>query len=194
MAITTKNVKALEESYDYYNMFSYTPKLGEAINALLSVATEGRMAFRVLDFIKMSDDKLRLVRPRDLQVGVSGSTGQILEGNVNDKFEAVPGFRGTTLFVGSLDALSAIESESAKGFESFKELILLCEKSGGSLNRFDGVLSPEAFPDYPALITFFFRLNQWRADTGLVTLDDEVIESAFNEALNAELEVGTTRS
>lgn len=193
MTITTKNVKALEESYDYYNTFLYTPELGERVNALLGVATEGRMAFRVLDFIKMSDDKLRLVRPGDLQVGVSESTGQILERNVNDEFEAVPGFRGTTLFVGSLEALSAIESGSAKGFESFKELILLCEKYGGSLSRFDGVLTPEAFPDYPALRTFFFRLNQWRVDTGLVTLDDEVIESAFNEALNTLIETGVTR-
>lgn len=187
MTITTKNVKALEESYDYYNMFSYTPKLGEATNALLGVATEGRMAFRVLDFIKMSDGMLRLVRPEDLQVDVSGSTGQILEGNVDDKFEAVPGFSGTTFFVGAVEALPIIEKAAKRGFKSFKHLMIFCEGLGVDLRGFDGILTPEAFKAIPAMKAFFFRLNQWRVDTGRVTLDDEIVESILNEVMEAIL-------
>lgn len=193
MAITTKYVmddaKLLEENYNYYNTFLYTPKLGETVNALLSASTNGEMAFRVLNFVKNENRRLSPVYPEGSQNSV-GESGLVIEGTNDGEFSRMSNVKGSCLFVGSLDSLSVIKRV---GIKSFRHLKALCQKLGVDLRQFDRVLTSEAFADYPALRTFFFCLNQWRVDTGLVTLDDEVIESAFNEALNAELEVGTTR-
>ena len=155
------NNRRPKNRYNYYNFFNYSTLLGEKISKLLQLILGEDILFQVLNFKK---DELGVF----VYVPQDGEFSYVHKAN-------------SSFLVAARE--EAIKELTEQTFESKKQI----KKKINSICivgvNADGVISPDMFT-YPEMQEFFYHLNVWRLYTGRATLDEQIIETSFQEVVN----------
>lgn len=185
--ITQRKEKNME--YKYYNQFNLSEQLAQAISTIISKKEKENYVCKIL--------KLTIPKHKDMvfhspltnedicRPGASALNGSQIK-DINEKYgwyaeEIIPAKEYLFFVVMKIDNLedfSKISFESRNKLEDIlQSYCIICESYFGT---FDARTLIQTFP---YLQDFFTSLDNWRAQTGRVTIDDNVLNKSTERTL-----------
>ncbi len=160
----------LRKQYNYYNQFNFNENLGEAISFLINK----------MEGIDCVCQKITCVIPEHTEVVKRKLPGMKKSQAVLKHFN-----KKVYIYIAVLE-----KKDAANLFEFATKQEMLDFLNGNCLtySNYFGILNAQDFAlKYPYLKLFFHLLNEWRYETGRVTLDGRIVENALELVLNNEV-------
>ncbi len=179
------------KEYEYYDMFNVSD-VGNAIATIINTKEETNYICTKVDCIIPEHQRKVWTSPTDSYIpygdGLNFSNGaQLRETSTFGHFvnATIPQETYRYIILMPIDKYNIFKTLS---FTSKEEILAFLRNLCPVYKKYDGALYTKDFiSKYPYLQSFFDALNVWRAATGRVTLDEEVLNSCLNEALNSPL-------
>lgn len=181
--------------YQYYNQFNLTNELANSISAIIS-KKEGTNYICKSIIVTVSDHKgLVFYSPLD-NVSFYGGGLKALSGAqiaaINEKYGKWE--EGTIPEVGYhfmiIMDIESFEKFSEYTFENKEQIEVALKYYSAYSVKYDGTFDANILcQKFPYLKGFFGRLDDWRAETGRVTLDDSVLERSMKKSLSKKAKV-----
>ena len=81
--------------------------------------------------------------------------------------------------------IESFEKFSEYTFENKEQIEIALKYYSAYSVKYDGIFDAKLLcQKFPYLHSFFGRLDEWRAETGRVTLDDDVLEKSMKKSLS----------
>lgn len=166
-SILLKRRMLLQKQYKYYNEFNFSENLGVAISILIKEAEGIDCVCKKLVCEVPEHEEL-------VQRHFLGKDQMVRKRFSKKSYPFVVIIKKE--FVSNFDDLT---------FETFDEMKQKLEDLSLFFTTYPGILDLEMFElVFPYLKHFFQILNEWRFQTGRVTLDECIIQEAMNTVLN----------
>ena len=166
-SILLKRRMLLQKQYKYYNEFNFSENLGSAISNLI----------KEIEDIDCLCKKIVWEIPEHEELVKRHFLGK--DQMVRKRFSK----KSYPFVIIVKRELSSIFDNLT--FETFDEMKQKLEDSSMFFTAYPGILDLEMFElVFPYLKYFFQILNEWRFQTGRVTLDEEIIKEATSTVLN----------
>ena len=166
----SKEMQLLDKQYEFYNQFHFNENLGQAISSII----------REIDYIPCVCQKIVCEIPEHSEI-------------VKRK---LPGREKRETFVKHFNKkvytyIAILESDDAYDkyvFPTKKDMNAFLTHHSLAYVDYFGILNTKEFAfKFPYLKLFFHLLNEWRHETGRVTLDDESVDKALNMTLQNDV-------
>lgn len=176
--------------YKYYNQFNLADNLARTLSEIISNGECADYVCGVLNVTIPEHEGLVFHSPLDNYNpwggGMMALSGAQIQ-DVNEKYGwydkgMIPAETYSFMAIIEKDSLELFNQmtfdDSKKIEDALKSLAVYVKKYFGSFNAQDLV------QQFPYLKEFFESIDEWRAKTGSVTVDDEILEECKNLAMN----------
>ncbi|MCM1053347.1 MAG: hypothetical protein NC483_05185 [Ruminococcus sp.] len=188
------------KEYPYYDMFNFTEELGDAIATIINSKEGTNYACARVDCTIPEHKGQVWVSPLDGYNPWGGGLNALSGAERRAIDEKYGHFVDATIPAESINYLILIEADKLERLQSIK--FTSYEEIKGFLKAlcpiylaYTGYFNPNVFyAKFPYLKSFFDALNKWRAETGRVTIDDDVLNACLQEALESLRRVRTKES
>ena len=176
--------------YKYYNQFNLSKELAKSISYIIS-KKEGTDYICKELIVKIPEHEgLVFKSPIDYQDSLGGglkapSGAQIRE--INEKYGkyvkgTIPAEDYAFLVVMDNDSLQTFSKFSFKSYDEIKRTLDVLSVFN---SEYTGIFDSRTLSqEFSYLQDFFDSLDEWRAETGRVTIDDDILESSAKKVLN----------
>lgn len=176
--------------YKYYHQFSLSKKLAKSISSIISKEENGNFICNELQIVIPKHKGLVWSSPLDGYNPWGGGLNALSGAQMRDIDEKYGRFVEGTIEEECYDFIvvmkaNAFQAMLRANLESKDEIIGALKVLNAFYIGYDGLSfdSRTLIKRFPYLETFFDDLDEWRARTGRVTLDDDVLECCTEKVL-----------
>lgn len=177
-------------SYKYYNQFSLSNELAESISSIISQKEETTHICKSLVVTIPEHRGLVFKSPLDGYNSYGGGLNALSGAQINAINEKYGQYVEGTIPEENFAYLVIMDNESFQTFSKFsfkseKEIESTLNALSIFYSKYNGIFDSRTLSEkFPYLQEFFNSLDEWRAKTGRVTLDDDILADGIKKALD----------
>ena len=176
--------------YKYYNQFHMTDELAQTITGIVSKKENANYLCKAISVTIPEHRGLVFSSPLDGYEpwggGLNALSGAQIHA-INEKYGkylegTIPAEEHNFIVIMEKNAYQAFSKLS---FRSKDEIKRALEALSVIFVEYDGIFNSNAFKErFPYLEDFFALIDEWRSETGRVTIDDDILENGMKKTLN----------
>lgn len=176
--------------YEYYNQFNLSNALAQSISSIISQKENADYVCRAIVVTIPEHKGLVFSSPLDGYNAYGGGLNALSGAQINainEKYGkyvegTIPAEDYAFLIVTDNDSLQTFSKFSFKSYDEIKRALDVLSIFN---TEYNGIFDSRTLSQkFPYLQDFFDSLDEWRAETGKVTIDDDILENSAKKILN----------
>lgn len=175
--------------YKYHNQFHMTDELAQTITNIVSQKEKADYLCKAISVHIPEHKGLVFSSPLDGYEPWGGGLKALSGAQIQAINEKYGKYILGTIPAEEYDFIVIMENKayqafSKLSFESEKEIESELVSANAFFFRYNGIFNATYFKDrFPYLEDFFASIDEWRAETGRVTIDDDVLQQSYKKTL-----------
>lgn len=177
-------------SYQYYNQFNISNELAQYITSIISQKENVDYVFKPIVVTVQEHSKMAFSSPLDGYNAWGGGLNALSGAQINEINKEYGHYVEKTIPASDYAFLVIMEKDSLQkfselSFSSFEEVKRALNDLSVFAVGYNGIFDVRnLIPGFPYLKDFFNSLDAWRAETGRVTVDEDILESSYKKVLS----------
>lgn len=175
--------------YKYYNQFHMTDELAQTITSIVSQKEETDYLCKAISVTIPEHRGLVFSSPLDGYEPWGGGLNALSGAQIHAINEKYGKYVEGTIPAEEYDFIAVMENNAYQAFSklSFRsegEIKRALEALSAMSVEYDGIFDSNVFKErFPYLEDFFASIDEWRAETGRVTIDSDVLQKSYEKTL-----------
>jgi len=176
--------------YKYYNQFNLSNELSQAISTIISKKENDDYVCKILTLTIPEHKGIVFHSPLDGYNPYGGGLNALSGAQINEINEKYGRYIEGTIPEENYSFFVVMKDDSYKkisklSFKSKDEINMALELLGVFVEEYDGIFDSRILSKkFPYLQDFFSGIDDWRAQTGRVTIDDNVLNESAKRTLS----------
>ncbi len=168
--------------YQYYNQFHMTDELAQTITSIVNQKEEANYVCKIIS--------ATIPEHTEEVYGYTGGVEGLSGADIAFRNEHYGRFYKTKIPTQEYEYIAVMESIAYQAFSklSFRsddEIKRALEALTVMFVKYDGIFDSNVFKErFPYLEDFFASIDEWRAETGRVTIDSDVLQQGYEKVLS----------